>query len=185
MAMLEAVEPLTLALLNQATLAWVEYDYHRTMHRELGCTPLERYLEGPDVGRPCPDSDTLRRAFRIELTRTQRLSDGTVSLDAHRFEVPTRFRHLKQLCLRYARCDLSNIDLIDPRTGTRLCPLYPLDKSANASGERRRRSAAPLADPTSPPAGGGQIAPLLKKLLAEFAATGLPPPYLPEQDPSP
>jgi hypothetical protein len=29
----------------------------------------------------------------------------------------------------------------------------------------------------------GDMAPLLKKLLAEFAATGLPPPYLPDEDP--
>jgi transposase InsO family protein len=176
MAMLEGVEPLTLTVLNQATQAWVEHEYHQAMHRELGCTPLQRYLQGPDVGRPCPDSDTLRRAFRIEVTRTQRQSDGTLSLQAQRFEVPTRFRHLQRLCLRYARWDLTQVELIDAHSGTPLCPLYPLDKSRNAQALRRSLEAASH-DPANPPAVG--MAPLLKQLMAQYAATGLPPAYLP------
>ena len=36
----------------------------------------------------------------------------------------------------------------------------------------------------APPPAAGDMAPLLKKQLAEFAATGLPPPYLPDEDPS-
>jgi putative transposase len=76
--MLEGEERLTLEQLNEATQAW---EYHRTVHRELGVTPLERYLAGPTVGRECPGSEELRAAFRIEVTRRQRRSDGTVSLD--------------------------------------------------------------------------------------------------------
>jgi putative transposase len=72
LAMLEGVEELTLELLNEATQAWVEREYHRTVHSELGCTPLERYLQGPDVGRNSPPSDALRHTFRAEVTRTQR-----------------------------------------------------------------------------------------------------------------
>jgi putative transposase len=53
-AMLDGLEELTLDLLNEATQAWVEREYHRTRHSELGCTPLERYLRGPDVGRDSP-----------------------------------------------------------------------------------------------------------------------------------
>jgi putative transposase len=183
MAMLEGVTELTLDLLNSATHAWIEHEYHRTRHAELGCTPLERYRAGPDVGRECPASAILRQAFRMEVTRTQRLSDGTVSLEGRRFEVPSQFGHLKRLQLRYARWDLSAVDLVDARSGAILCALYPLDKTANASGERRVR-AEPNPTATAPPSGRGEIAPLLKKLLAEFAATGLPPPYLPEEDPS-
>jgi putative transposase len=183
MAMLEGISELTLDLLNSATHAWIEHEYHRTRHAELGCTPLERYRAGPDVGRECPGSAILRQAFRTEVTRTQRLSDGTVSLEGRRFEVPSQFGHLKRLQLRYARWDFSAVDLIDARSGAILCPLYPLDKAANASGERRVRAEPNPAAP-APPSGRGEIAPLLKKLLAEFAATGLPPPYLPEEDPS-
>ena len=78
--------------------------------------------------------------------------------------------------LRYARWDLSRVDLVDPRTGAILCPVRPLDKSANASG--KRRALTPLGADLSalPPTG---IAPLLRQLLADYAATGLPPAYLP------
>ncbi len=176
MAMLEGVQPLTLALLNEATLAWAEFDYHRSVHREIGSTPLERYLQGPDVGRPCPDSDTLRRAFRIAVTRTQRQSDCTVSLQATRFEVPARFRHIKRLCLRYARWDLTRVELVDEHSGTPLCPLYPVDKSRNADALRCALE-VPATKPVNPPALG--MAPLLKRLMGEYAATGLPPAYLP------
>jgi putative transposase len=182
-AMLDNIRELDLDLLNRATHAWVELEYHQTRHDELGCSPLERYRAGPDVGRECPSADILRRAFRIEVTRTQRLSDGTVSLDGRRFEVPSQFGHLEHLQLRYARWDLSCVDLVDKRTGVVLCPLYPLDKTANASGERRVRT-NPMA-PAPQPSDRGEMAPLLKKLLVDFAATGLPPPYLPSENEDP
>jgi putative transposase len=181
-AMLEGVSELNLELLNRATHAWVEHEYHQMRHTELGCTPLEAYRAGPDVGRECPSSENLRRAFRMEVTRTQRFSDGTVSVEGQRFEVPSQFAHLRRLHLRYARWDLSCVDVVDERSGSILCPLYPLDKAANASGERRLRAQPPTI--TTEPPSQGEVAPLLKKLLAEFAATGLPPPYLPEEEPS-
>ena len=37
MAMLEGVEPLDLKCLNEATQAWVELEYQRARHSELGC----------------------------------------------------------------------------------------------------------------------------------------------------
>jgi hypothetical protein len=74
LALLDGEADLTLERLNTATQAWVELEYHRARHRELGCTPLERYLAGPDVGRPSPCSEELRRAFRAEVERTQRRS---------------------------------------------------------------------------------------------------------------
>jgi hypothetical protein len=176
MAMLEGVAELSLELLNTATGAWVEHEYQRSVHSEIGASPLERYLAGPDVGRECPGSEVLRAAFRLEITRTQRRSDGTVSLHGQRFEIPSRYRHLQRVHLRYARWDLRRVDLVDARRGNLLCALYPLDKSANADGQRRILDAvsqAPLA--LSSPG----MAPLLRQLMAEYAATGLPPAYLP------
>jgi len=86
---------------------------------------------------------------------------------------------MKQVHLRYARWDLSAIDLIDARRGSVLCAVYPQDKSANASA--RRRAVTALAHYTAPPQTG--MAPLLRRLMAEYAATGLPPAYLPtDQD---
>src|SRR5690606_15329253 len=76
--MLEGCHDLTLEQLDAAFQAWVELDYNRGWHSELGTSPLSRYLEGHDVGRPCPDSDDLRRAFRMRTGRQQRQSDGTI-----------------------------------------------------------------------------------------------------------
>ena len=73
-------------MLNTATAAWVEQEYQRSDHSETGQTPLARWLEGPQVLRESPDSQALRAAFRLETTRTQRRSDGTVSLATRRLE---------------------------------------------------------------------------------------------------
>jgi hypothetical protein len=180
MAMLEGVAELSLERLNTITQAWVEQDYHRNVHAEIATTPLKRYLDAPNVGRPCPDSETLRRAFRLRVQRRQRRSDGTISLQGKRFEVPARFRHLETLHVAYARWDLRTVELVDPHSGQGLCPPYPLDKASNASGERRRL--APVSAPEPIPAKGTALPPLLRKLLAEYAATGLPPAYLPKHD---
>lgn len=181
MPMLEGCQDLTFDLLNEATQVWGEGDYNRRFHSEIGMAPIRRFLEGTNVGRPSPSSQELRQAFRAEIGRTQRKSDGTITLEGRRFEVPSRYRHLKRLRVRYARWDLSAVDLVDARSGTILCALYPLDKTKNADGRRRRlepisNDAAGL-DPTATPASG--MAPLLKKLMAEYSATGLPPAYLP------
>ncbi|MHB1528000.1 MAG: transposase family protein [Acidiferrobacteraceae bacterium] len=176
MAMLEGEQSLTLDLLNQATQAWVEQEYHRTRHSEIATTPLARYLAGPNVRRECPGTAALAAAFRIEVARRQRRSDGTVCLAGERFEIPSRFRPLARVHLRYARWDLTRVDLVDARSGAILCPVRPLDKSANADGQRRHL--APVAANAAPMAPSG-MAPLLRQLLADYAATGLPPAYLP------
>ncbi len=183
MAMLENVPDLTLAALNEATQAWVELEYNRKVHSETGETPLQRYLSGKSVGRPCPSSETLRLAFCDEVVRTQRQSDGTFTLNGQRFEVPSRFRHLERVVVRYASWDLSRVHLVDDRTGTVLDRLFPLDKTANADG--LRRAVEPIessasTDSSVPPAAA--VPPLLAKLLDELAATGLPPAYLPKDE---
>ena len=176
MAMLEGETSLTLELLNEATQAWVEQEYHRTVHTEIGVTPLAHYLAGPNVRRECPETAALVAAFRIEVIRRQRRADGTVSLAGTRFEIPSRYRNFTDTHLRYARWDLSRVDLVDPRTGAILCLIKPLDKSANASGVRR--ALAPAGADLSALAPTG-VATLLRQLIAEYAATGLPPAYLP------
>jgi putative transposase len=179
MAMLEGEPQLTLELLNRATQAWVEQEYQRHLHSEIKQTPLDRWLAGPSVGRPCPSSDALRRAFRMELSRKQRTSDGTITVAGVRYEVPAVYRTLLRPTVRVARWDLSSVDLVDPRRGTHLCSLLPVDRERNA--DRRRRAvldaaAAGTPQPAPEPAG---IAPLLRQLMAEYSATGLPPAYVP------
>ncbi len=178
LAMLEGQRDLTLALLNEATQAWVEMEYNREVHSEISQAPLARWLDGPTVGRESPTVDELRLAFTAGQTRSQRRSDGTASIEGARFEIPTRFRHLRKLCLRYASWDLTHVWLVDERTGAVLSRLYPLDKARNADGFRgvvEPAVPAPLAQPAG-------IAPLLRKLMTEYAATGLPPAYIPKEE---
>jgi len=178
MAMLEGVRQLTLDRLNEITQAWAEQEYHQNLHSELGTTPLKRFLDATSVGRECPDTQALRRAFRCTATRKQRRSDGTISLEGKRFEIPARYRHLERPMLRYARWDLRAVELIDPRTLIPLSPLYPLNKAANANG--RRRALKPT-QTTPALEQSDELPPLLRKCLADYAATGRPPAYLPHR----
>ncbi len=182
MAMLEGEPELTLELLNRATQAWIEQEYHRRVHSETQQTPLDRCLSSPSVVRPCPSSDALRRAFRMEVRRKQRLSDGTLTAEGVRFELPAAYRTLLWVSVRVARWDLSSVDLVDPRSGAHLSTLLPLDREKNAD---RRRRALPahdqnVADADDAPSRHAGIAPLLKQQMADYAATGLPPAYLPK-----
>jgi transposase InsO family protein len=175
--MLEGVEELTLQRLNEATLAFVELEYNRSVHSEIGASPLRRFLEDKSVLRDSPSSEELRRCFRMKASRKQRRSDGTLTVEGVRYEVPSRFRHLERLSVRYARWELSSVDLIDERAGSLLATLFPLNKTRNAEGERRRLE--PIGSSEPPPASG--MAPLLRKLLADYAALGVPPAYLPKE----
>jgi putative transposase len=184
MKMLDSVADLTLDFLNEMTQAWMEVEYNRTVHRETASTPVQRFAHAPDVLRTSPSSNALRDAFRLETTRSQRQSDGTISLDGVRFEVPGRYRHFREVTVRYARWDLGRVDLVDVRGGTILAPLYPLDKTANADGRR----AGFEAGGGDPPTGGGPrkdapLPPLLRSILDAYSATGLPPAYLPKTSP--
>lgn len=178
LAMLEGEKELTLALLNTATQAWAEQEYHRTIHGELGVTPLERALNTPSVARPSPSTDLLRRAFRMQVSRAQRRGDGTISVEGVRFEVPSRYRTLTRCTVRVARWDLSSVDLVDPRSAEHLATLLPLDKQKNADGRRR----AIRWSPAQPEPIAVGIAPRLRELMSEYAATGLPPAYLPKHE---
>jgi hypothetical protein len=199
MEMLAGVKELTLEFLNQATQAWVELEYNRAVHRELGCSPVERFAQVRSVLRPSPSSDRLREAFRLRTRRRQRQSDGTISLEGVRFEIPGRYRHFRDVWVRYARWDLRRVDLVDPQHGTILAPLYPLDRKANADGQRllfevggqhEPVGGQPSADRQAVPDSPGpertqkELPPLLKQLLDEYSASGIPPAYLPKNPPA-
>ena len=69
-----------------------------------------------------------------------------------------------------------------------LTQLFPLDKTRNA--ERYRTTVGSADDsatdssvvPQTIPAATGGMAPLLRQLMADYAATGLPPAYIPKDD---
>ena len=175
MAMLAHTPNLTLKALNDYTQLWVEGEYHRQHHREIQTTPLRCFMQQPSVGRDCPDSDTLTQAFCRHTTRKQRKSDGTISLEGKRFEIPNAYRHIDHIPVQYASWDLSTLMLVSPE-GQPLQSLYPLDKTANADGKRRTLQDP---DPLSTVKPRTDLPPILEKLMTEFSQSGLPMPYLP------
>jgi transposase InsO family protein len=177
--MLETVVDLTLAQLNEATQAWVELEYNREVHSETNQTPIDRLLAGPSLVREAPSAEQIRRAFRLKVDRTQRRSDGTISVEGIRFEVPSCYRHIARLTVRYARWDLSSVDLWDDSIGVVLATIYPVDREANASGFRRPLEPI-TALPTAPKSTG--VAPLLRLYIEQYRQTGLPPAYIPKDD---
>ncbi|MBT7892504.1 MAG: transposase family protein [Deltaproteobacteria bacterium] len=184
LAMLSNVEHLTLEFLNQATQAWVEQEYNRSVHEETGQTPLERMLKGTDVSRPSVSSDVLHFNFTAIEPRSQRMSDGTLQIKGVRFEVPSKFRHLKRLTVGYKTWDLSLAYLLDGRTGDNLGRIFVQDKIKNAN--RGRKGLEPIhpteQGDTSSACEAETIPPLLRRLLSDYAATGLPAAYLPREE---
>jgi len=178
MPMLDGVEELTLKSLNDATLAWVEGEYNHRLHRELGCSPVHRLVNTKSVARSAPENDTIRQAFRRTITRSQRQSDGTVSVEGRRFEVPSRFRTLETVKLRYVAWDLTTVELVDPHTHVPLATLLPLDKQRNAESGRRALE-TPNVEVTNQPRHFVGVAPLLQKHIEQQQALGTPPAYLP------
>lgn len=182
--MLQGTQELTLARLNEVTQAWVEMEYNRRLHSAVGTSPIQCALYGPQVGRPSPSAEALRQAFTQSVVRTQRHSDGTLTVQGVRYEVPSRYRTLRRLSVRYARWDLSFVLLWDPRSTQVLCKLLPQNKVQNAEGYRALRE--PLVEP--PPAlpdgvpKTPELAPLLAQCVAQYAAQGAPPAYLPQDE---
>jgi hypothetical protein len=109
--------------------------------------------------------------------RSQRRSDGTISLEGRRFEIPSRYRHMDRIAVRWADWDLGHVYVVDDRTGSVLCRLFPLDRTQNSDGQRRVLEPIAAGAVASPPEPG--IAPLLKKLMDDYRNTGLPPAYVP------
>lgn len=181
MAMLEKKRTLGLKDLNAITQAWIEVAYNRGIHSEINQRPMDRFLNGKSVLRETPDTSTLTLAFRRDEPRHQRRSDGTISLLGKRFEIPQAFLSLPHLTVRYAEWDLSQVHLVDQRTQALLAPIYPLNRLKNAEGKRKKISANPEVPTTMKDE--ENLPPLLQKIMAEYAATGLPPAYIVDPQP--
>lgn len=118
MAMLRNVKPLKLDFLNRATQAWAEQEYNQTTHEEIKISPIKRLLSGKNLARHSPNLEKIQFHFtRIE-NRIQRRTDGTISIDNVRFEIPGQMRHFDKLKVRFASWDLSRAFIVDPRHNT-------------------------------------------------------------------
>jgi len=182
LAMLENVEDLTLDQLNRYTQAWVEMGFNHHFHEEIGCSPLERFQQGPNVLRPSKDAKSLKLAFSARTARKQRRSDGTISLCGIRFEIPGFLRTMDTVTVKYQSWDLTAAYVVDPRTHVLLARILPIDKHKNASGFRRTFGEAATASYPEKIEDSERVAPLLEKMLADYAATGLPPAYIPKDE---
>ena len=79
----------------------------------------------PRRDAPSADTTALRLAFTRSDSRTQRRNDGTVVIEGRRFEVPSRYRQIARIELRYADWNLAMVHLVDKHSGKVLCRLYP------------------------------------------------------------
>lgn len=177
MAMVEGRRDLSLEELNTITQAWVEMEYNRSVHSETLESPMARFLNGKSVLRDSPESSVLTLSFRRDESRSLRRSDCTISISGKRFEIPSAFRSLVRVTVRFAEWDLRQVHLVDPRTNATLAPLYPLDRRKNANGLRRALGTSVLPGQLPLP-GMDETPPLLQSLMAEYAASGLPPAYI-------
>ena len=144
--MLEGVADLTLAQLNEATLAWVRWNTTASVIPNWARLPSS-VISTTATWAGLSGQRSTALAFTAEVTRTQRRSDGTISLEGVRFEVPSRYGHFPAgSACAVASWDLSQVYLADPTTGTILCRLFPLDKHKNAEGQRAARD-RPVARP--------------------------------------
>ena len=126
--------------------------------------------ERPEIG-PVPAYPTVRRYMKTQgLYRQKKKRGGRRA---------TSDVEVVSVTLRVARWDLSSVHLVDPRTEAHLATLLPLDKHANSDGRRRAIATASSAPSLHAGPRATGIAPLLRTLMAEYAATGLPPAYLP------
>ena len=107
-----------------------------------------------------------------------------MSIAGVRFEVPSRYGQLPLITVRVALWNLRNAHLCDPLSGHALCRLFPQDKLRNADARRRPRQSPGAPDPAAAAVPSTGMAPLLRKLIADYAATGLPSAYIPKTDPS-
>lgn len=179
MAMLSKVEPLSLEFLNKSSLAWIEQEYNRGFHDEIRTSPMKRYLGAKDMSRSSPDRKTLTQAFIIKQKRNQRKSDGTVSIQGIRFEIPSCYRHIDRFWIGYQSWDLSKAYLLDQKTGDVFRTIFPQDKTKNSSGLRRALTPC-FCEPIQfeLESNNDPLPPLLRKMLKDYSQYGLPPAYI-------
>ena len=177
MSLLEGEPNLSLEKLNQTTQAWVEMEYNHRIHSGIKMTPLEKWGVAKSVLRKSLPIGDLRKAFRREVKRRVRRSDGTFMLGGVRFEVPVQYRTLEVVTVHYPKWDLSLIDLVDPKTSAVLCSIYPLDLERNANQIRQSFETTDKL-----PAVASKMPRLLEKYIQDYSAQGSPIAYIPIEE---
>ena len=185
LAMLEDVPDLTLALLNEATQAWVELEYNRKRHSEIGEAPLARFLKRSrgDAAEPGQRGVAARlhphRAAHPAQERRHRGDRGPPLRGAQPLPPSARRRGpLRQLGSHHGpsggqphrqRCCAGSIPRTRPKTPA-ACAGRSTRCRQSPPPAKRARQAAAASRRCSP------------NCSIKQAATGLPPPYLPKDE---
>lgn len=130
----------TLENLNDAFLIWVEYEYNRRKHSEIGCTPRERWLRDSSRFRYASE-EKLRKIF---LWREERSVDkcAMIQLFTRRYRLSPRFSGRK-VEVRYNPEHLECVEVwVDGKFQERIHPYVP---------QRNRPPKAPYLPPVVPP----------------------------------
>jgi len=136
-----------LAALNRVFWAWLEAEYHHSVHRGINATPLDRVLQDADKLRPAPED--LDRLMRMK--RTRRVApDRTVRLDGRIYEAPDGFAGEKVEVLYDPYEPSRPVHMKRPGEQEEF-RLRLLDAQTNARMARAPRQAEP--DPTPPKTG--------------------------------
>jgi transposase InsO family protein len=139
-----------LGALNRVFWAWLEAEYHHTVHGGLdGKTPLDRLVEDRALTRPAPDD--LDALMRMRVTRKVG-RDRVIRLDKRLYEAPDGFAG-ETVEVRYDPYDPSRPVHFTRKGETTEIPLRRLDLHGNALVMREReRVRDGVTDP--PPATG-------------------------------
>jgi transposase InsO family protein len=135
-AMAKKESQLTLHELNTYTAEWLEHKYNGKEHSETRKPPLSRFLSPRSVLRCDFSEETVRTAFMRNETRTVRVSDGTITLQGVRYQLPTAMRHLCRVRLRFAAWDKRIAYIEDERTGKIIGSANPVDPVQNSNSHR-------------------------------------------------
>jgi transposase InsO family protein len=129
----------TLEQLNQAFLVWLDRDYNRRVHTELGTSPHQRWMEDTDRIRYV-DEKKLHRAFLFQVDRTPDKC-GVFSLHGRSYQVDYELAK-KKIQVHYDAENLEQVEVF--RNGLfkeraqflQVQPCRPRKKKADESDEK-------------------------------------------------
>ena len=181
-AMLEHVPDLTLAFLNEATQAWVEHEYNRKIHSEIGKTPITRFLAGPTSRDRAPTATRCASPSRAapSARRGRATAPSSSTAAASRCRTATAISPASRCATPPGISAPSISSTSAPATCWRASIRRTRPRTPAACAARSSRSSS--SDRPAPRAPASAIPPLLQRLLDPQASTGLPPAYLPKDE---
>ena len=167
----------------------MEIEYNHSVHRETASSPVDRFAQSLHVLRPSPSSESLHDAFRLETTRTpasERWNDLTRGCAVRGSStVPSLPRCHPALRPLGPRPSRSGRPAQRDDSGSHLSNRQNRKRRWSPRRDRARSSSTcrPI-DPAQANRTKGELPPLLKRILEEYSATGMPPAYLPKTPPA-